>query len=196
LPRCSIVGRVAATSGEPIEGAKVALGRMVEDSRRRGDDKVFAPYGGAAASVRTDAGGNFELRGVPAGVELALSVEHERFQPERSASFVLAPDEMRTGLDFSLRLGASIAVEVLTSGGRVARSKITARRIADDKGKPSKGPAKGAVLDGRGHGRFTGLPGGKWRITVERKFEGLEESPTREVAVEAGKEVSVRFEVP
>lgn len=196
LPRCSVLGSVRAKGGDAVVGAEVTLGRMVRDPRRGANDKVFAAYRGAAANVRTGPDGSFELLGLPAGVELALSIEHERYQSARTDPFVLAHDEVRGGFDVELRPGATIAVQVWTSDGRAPQSKVTARRVADDRGKPARGPSQGAGTDGLGRARFTGLPGGLWRVTLERTFEGLEGRPTREIEVEVGRESTVRFDVP
>jgi protocatechuate 3,4-dioxygenase beta subunit len=194
LPGCVLAGRVTDGKGHAVEGARVVLGRMRADERQKGQT-VFTPLP-AGRTPRSDADGMYELRGVPAGVELQIDVEHERFQDARSDSLRLAVDEVRRDVDFRLKPGATIEVEVLASDGGAPRARVSARRVADDRGKPAKGAPKTLTLDGRGRARFTGLAAGRYRVVVERKFAGSDSEPVRNVDVDAGKIAEVRFDVP
>ncbi|MCC7014225.1 MAG: carboxypeptidase regulatory-like domain-containing protein [Planctomycetes bacterium] len=193
LPAAVVAGRVFDSKGRAIEGARVALGRLRPDERNR-EQKNWTPVA-TNAVVRSDAAGAFELRGVPVGVELQLSVEHPQFQQGRSSAFTLQYDEFRGDLDVRLKLGATIEALVLGSDGRGPRVRVTARRIADEKGKAVKSGERAATTNAKGLARFTGLPAGRYRVVVQRRF-GSDELPTHTVEAKAGDVARARFDVP
>ncbi|NUP98147.1 MAG: hypothetical protein HUU28_18480, partial [Planctomycetaceae bacterium] len=80
--------------------------------------------------------------------------------------------------------------------GRVARGRVNAQRIADERGKNVRSGPRSGNLDGRSRARISGLPGGKYVVTLERTY-GNQQKPSRlEVELEAGRVRELRFDVP
>ena len=55
---------------------------------------------------------------------------------------------------------------------------------------------RSARLDGRSRARFTGLAGGRDRVSLDRAFPGEDKPATALVELEAGREETVRLRVP
>ncbi len=66
----------------------------------------------ARRSARTDAQGHYELRGLASNVPLRVHIEGESVETFDSPPLTLAPDELRHGLDFALRMAGTIRVEL------------------------------------------------------------------------------------
>ncbi len=194
LTGTAISGTVRDTRGRPIEGARIVLGELKQDPRNK-DNKSWNPVS-TNLRVLTDAMGFYQLRGVPFGVELQVAVDHPEHQGARSEPFQLAPDELRAGVDFTLRAGAILFVEVESDDGRVVRAQVLAQRVADEKGKNVRGGPRTQRLDGRSRARFTGLAGGRYRVSLDRPFVGQDTPSSTTVELEAGREETVRLRVP
>ncbi len=194
LSGSAVTGSVRDTSGRAIEGARVVLGELKPDPRNK-DQRNWNALGGNARIV-TDALGNYALRGVPHGVELQVAVDHPEYQGARSEAFQLVPDELKAGVDFTLRRGAILLVEVEANDGRVVRAQVTAQRVADEKGKNVRSGPRSQRLDGRARARFTGLAGGRYRVALDRAFPGEDKPASVTIELEAGREETVRLRVP
>jgi uncharacterized GH25 family protein len=194
LSGTAIAGTVRDMRGRPIEGARIVLGTLKPDPRNK-DSKSWNPVS-TNLRVLSDAMGLFELRGVPDSIELQVAVDHPEYQGARSEAFQLAPDELRAGVDFTLRAGAILLIEVEANDGRVVRAQVSAQRIADEKGKNVRSGPRSQRLDGRSRARFTGLAGGRYRVFLDRPFAGQDAPSSTVVEVEAGREETVRLRVP
>lgn len=194
LSGSAVTGSVRDTAGRAVEGARVVLGELRPDPRNK-EQRNWNALGGNARIV-TDALGNYALRGVPHGLELQVVVDHPEYQGARSDPFQLVPDELKAGLDFTLRRGAILLVEVEANDGRVVRAQVTAQRVADEKGKNVRSGPRSARLDGRSRARFTGLAGGRYRVSLDRAFPGEDKPASALVELEAGREETVRLRVP
>lgn len=194
LSGSAITGSVRDTRGRAIEGARIALGELRPDPRNK-DQRTWNALGGNARIV-TDALGNYALRGVPHGLELQVAADHPEHQGARSEPFQLVPDELKAGVDFTLKPGAILLVEVEANDGRVVRAQVTAQRVADEKGKNVRSGPRSQRLDGRARARFTGLAGGRYRVSLDRAFPGEDKPASAMVELEAGREETVRLRVP
>lgn len=194
LSGSAVSGNVVDPRGTGIGGAKLTLGELRADRNAR-DGKRFVPLS-TNSRVLSNEGGWFEARGLPTGVDLQIEVSHPDYQDARSDVFRLGPDEIRSPLDVTLRPGATLVVEVATSDGRVARGRVNAQRIADERGKNVRSGPRSGNLDGRSRARISGLPGGKYVVTLERTY-GNQQKPSRlEIELEAGRVRELRFDVP
>lgn len=194
LSGSAVTGSVRDSRGRAIEGARIVLGELRPDPRNKAQ-RNWNALGGNARIV-TDALGNYALRGVPHGIELQLAADHPEHQGARSEPFQLVPDELKAGVDFTLKPGAILLVEVEANDGRIVRAQVTAQRVADEKGKNVRNGPRSARLDGRSRARFTGLAGGRYRVSLDRAFPGEDKPATALVELEAGREETVRLRVP
>lgn len=194
LSGSAVSGNIVDPRGQGIGGASITLGELRADRNSR-DGKRFVPLT-TGARVVTNEGGWFEARGLPTGVELQLEVSHPDFQGARSDVFQLGPDEIRSPVDVTLRPGATLVVVVATSDGRVARGRVMAQRTADERGKNVRSGPRSGNLDGRSRTRISGLPGGKYVVTLDRNYGNQQKPSSVEVELEAGRERELRFDVP
>jgi hypothetical protein len=194
LSGSAVSGNIVDPRGQGIGGASITLGELRADRNSR-DGKRFVPLT-TGARVVTNEVGWFEARGLPTGVELQLEVSHPDYQGARSDVFQLGPDEIRSPVDVTLRPGATLVVVVATSDGRVARGRVMAQRTADERGKNVRSGPRSGNLDGRSRTRISGLPGGKYVVTLDRNYGNQQKPSSVEVELEAGRERELRFDVP
>ncbi|MBM3988254.1 MAG: carboxypeptidase regulatory-like domain-containing protein [Planctomycetes bacterium] len=194
LSGSAITGSVRDARGRAIEGARIALGEVRRDARNS-EQGNWNSLGGNTRIV-TDALGNYALRGVPHGLELQVAADHPDYQGARCAPFQLVADELKAGVDFTLKQGAILLVEVEANDGRVVRAQVTAQRVADEKGKQVRNGPRSARLDGRSRARFTGFAGGRYRVALDRAFPGEDQPASALVELKEGREGTVRLRVP
>lgn len=196
LSICGIEGLVVNTSGDPIAGAEVVA--VAQDGERTED-----PWGnwgdfddpsvvqidavGGAPGRRTNGTGAFKLRGLQSGAPIKLVVTHPNAMRAETEVFVLAPDELRSGLRIVVDPAGSIGLQVKGSTGGFYQ--VTATK--------SDGSAVRDTYLWRGNGgSFNALEPGDWKIELKAGTRGDEE-PTvlqvREVEVMAGERLEVEF---
>jgi protocatechuate 3,4-dioxygenase beta subunit len=119
----AIDGRVCDLAGRPLAGLEVwayPLEGQGQDQEpyqivlredERGSVRVNYEQT-ARRSARTDAQGRYELRGLAPNLPLRVHVEGESVETFDSPPITLAPDELRHGLDFALRMAGTIRVEL------------------------------------------------------------------------------------
>lgn len=119
----AVEGRVCDLQGKPLPGLEVFAypleGQQDEQEPYqmvlREDDRgsVRVNYEQTARrSARTDAQGRYALRGLAPNVPLRVHVEGDSVETFDSPPLTLAPDELRGGVDFALRMAGTIRVEL------------------------------------------------------------------------------------
>jgi hypothetical protein len=181
LPLATITGRVIDAAGNAVAGARVRV-----ELGTPGDGPLPAAEDPAARFV-TAADGMFELRGVQTNVDLAVSVDDGAHQPARSGIVRVGLGETRSGVDFVLTDGATLAVSLFATDGdpvRGCRVRAAAGTLARE-----------ATSDGTGIARFFGLAPGTWRIAVDApaRYGVLDGEPT--VEVKPGLDNSLRIDL-
>jgi protocatechuate 3,4-dioxygenase beta subunit len=116
-------GRVADLAGHPLPNLEVWAYPLANEAEvqepyqivlredERGSVRVNYEQT-ARRSARTDAQGRYELRGLAPNVPLRVHIEGESVETFDSPPLTLAPDELRHGLDFALRMAGTIRVEL------------------------------------------------------------------------------------
>jgi uncharacterized GH25 family protein len=205
-----VEGRVLDEKGEAVPGARVTLervtrggpvGRLAVAFRLAGDDDAGGGamiIGGVGADKRatTDAEGRFVLRGVPSGIELRVSVQHDAYQPASSESLQVARDEVKRDVDVKLELGGMAEVTVRRADGAGASMAIV-KASFEGQSETQIQPVM-EVTDKEGKTVFRGLREGSWRIEVVSTGPGAPddtEKPSQSVTVETGKTVQVALDL-
>jgi len=111
----TVTGRVVDPDGNPISGGRVSAWAT------RPEGMSYRVRESEAAL--TDADGRFELRRLRPG-RLHLSARHPDFARSAWRDFDLGPGQRRTGIELSVREGASIAGRVLDDAGRPLENRI------------------------------------------------------------------------
>lgn len=166
LDMTSVRGIVKDAAGKPVEGARIRVRRP-----RAGDDPAAAigdavegampgmnMGGGGGSTIRTDAQGAFEVRGVDPDVELEVQASAKDFAA--AAVKVTAARGASTSAPDVVLAGAG-KVRVRAQGGG-AFGAVRARWLGDP---PAPAPALGVLR--RGQGTIEGLRPGLWEITLE-----------------------------
>lgn len=208
-----VEGRVEDRDKRPLAGVRVRAEKaraegeprrmifnavMVADS---GDDEsavTFSTGDGASPEALSDADGRYRLRGVAPDVEIVVKATGKDVQPTESKVFRVAPDQVKSGVDFVLEQGGAIEVKVEHPDGRPAPSCLVRGTI--------EGPAAGdsepkvELAGATGIAKLSGLKPGKWRLHVQTlgidPESGEGTPPDQVVEVTAGNTTSARFEVP
>ncbi|MBI5364814.1 MAG: carboxypeptidase regulatory-like domain-containing protein [Planctomycetes bacterium] len=132
LDVATIEGTVTDLEGQPLAGIDVSVVASIGEEGDGGDD---APYQlvlredergntqmdyrqTTRTSERTDARGHYVLRGLATGRPLVVAVQSDLVESASSPELTLAPDEVKTGVDFHLRRAGAIQV---TLAGNVPR---------------------------------------------------------------------------
>lgn len=207
-------GRVTDAEGEPVAGARVTAERvspggpggaqfgvrtavmMVTDD---GEGETIISTGMPEASeTRTDADGNYELRGVADSTPLEILVEGSAFAPTRSDRIELAPNEERDGVDLAVRPAGTIRVRAIHPDGTPAPGFLAVATFEGETDSPVE------PINGFAQGNETTLSGcreGVWRVSVSPFGQGAisigggASGPSEEVEVIAGEEAFVEVEV-
>ncbi|MBM3973566.1 MAG: carboxypeptidase regulatory-like domain-containing protein [Planctomycetes bacterium] len=166
LDMTTVRGVVKDSTGKPIEGARIRVRRP-----RAGDDPAAAigdavegilpgmnMGGGAGGTIRTDAQGAFEVRGVDPDVELELQASAKDFA---SAAVKVTPARGATTAAPEVVLAGAGKVRVSVTGNN-GFGAVRARWLGAE---PAPAPALGVLR--RGKGTIEGLRPGPWEITLE-----------------------------
>lgn len=205
LPLSILAGRVTNEAGEPVVGAAVSVVRASEGTAPGGTQMMFmvADGGGGVqvggggsgmATERTDANGNYILRGVLADTPLQVSVDGGDFQPLKSDPITVGPNETMDGINLEVAAGGSIALEVFTADGDPFGMGLASAAYM---GTESEDPQRKVIQDGEG--MFTGLRPGTWEISIRAMgFGGNDaESPeSQTVVVRQNETAELRFDMP
>jgi len=176
LPISIIEGRITDAEGKPLAGLIVRAERVREASGGPGSRMImtFASDDGNETvvsdgspalgdKVKTDADGRYTLRGVVPDVELVVKAEGTEVQPGTSGKLTVAPNEIKSGVDFKLEAGGAIELEVLAADGSPARMVVvTARHLEEDDVDPK------TEFVQRGSARMSGLMPGRWSLSARK----------------------------
>ena len=204
LPISIIEGRITDSEGKPLAGLTVRAERVREESggpssrmvmmfaTDDGEDTVLSDGSQVLGDkVETDADGRYTLRGVLPDVELVVKAEGAEVQPGSSAKLRVAPNEIRSGVDFQLEAGGAIELEVLAADGSPARMVVvTASHLEEADVDPR------TEFVQRGNARMSGLAPGRWSLSARKVGPASSGDPlTQEVFVRPGQAVpaTLRF---
>lgn len=215
LTLCIVEGRVTNQDGDPLEGIRIeprrATGQVTSNNQvmvtstvmlagdSGGEQIAFGGGPPAGNFVYTDADGNYRLRGVEADREIIISANGEDLQPAQSEEIRLNPDEVRTGMDFTMRQGGKLEViGIKADGSDVGYCLVEAEHIEGEEPLASQ---RNDVLDG-GRCLLSGLPPGKWSVSL-RPIDFSPDNPTvpepteaRVVEVVAGETAEITIPLP
>ncbi len=211
LPVAIVEGRVEDSGKRPLAGVRVRAERArVEGEQRRmvftsmmvndgGDDDsaVTISNGEEGAEAFSDSDGRYRLRGVAPDVDIVVKASGKGVQPTESKSFKVAPDQVKSGVDFVLEQGGTIDVTVVHADGRPAASCLVRGTIEGGSGAADP---KVELSGPKGIAKLSGLKPGKWRLHVQmlgiESENGDEGPPDQVVDVTAAQTTAARFEIP
>jgi len=170
-------GRITSVDGEPLEGLRVTAAKAQEGGQRRvarmmnflmtdGDDAVVTMGDGEAMSdeVYTDADGRYRLRGVTPDVDLVVRASGEDVQSGESDKVRVAPDQVKGGVNFTLKAAGRILVEVFRADGTPAQFVMVR---ATYQGEDAEGVAPVHEFVQSGSVELTGLKAGLWNVALD-----------------------------
>lgn len=204
-------GRVVDEEGVPLAGVLVSAERYQPAGPRRsfvaiavtddGSDSgasVSVSHGDERANrAETNAEGYYELRGVPSGTRLVVKARAADFSPATSEPFEVAPFEERSGVDVSLRRGATLVVEVFSADGSPARNALVNARPRTEEGEP-RGEPTIQLTNAQGIARFGDLSVGRWLVSAGTIGAGPIDGSVepKEIELVGGQEGRLRFDLP
>ncbi len=210
LPLAIVEGTVTGEDGKPVAGARmraerppstggprrVAFSVMVVADGGEEPEVSVGSAGRAGPPVFTDASGHYSLRGVLPDVELVVEADTKDAQPARSATFRVAADGIKKGIDLRLERGGTIEVSVQRPGGVPAGGYLARAVLGEGDREP-----KVQVVGPSGTTKLTGLKPGRWRVSLDSLSGPLpgganQDTPEREVEVKAGETAKASFDVP
>ncbi len=195
-----VEGTVRDHEGDPLAGAKVKVAReaqsgsramvsfvMTTDDGDGGGGTFFSGGPGEPEPVMTDSEGRYSLRGVQAGVDIAVSATADGYDTAKSEPFKVDAGEVRGGVDLAFVLTGSIQIQVEGgAGGMIAILRRRGAGIRDPRIENFSGTAK--TIEGLAPGTWTvslsSLGGPDARFTPEEL----------EIEVEAGETSQANFE--
>ncbi|MEZ6020328.1 MAG: carboxypeptidase-like regulatory domain-containing protein [Planctomycetota bacterium] len=194
MPRTSIAGLITDQNGKPVEGAEV-VAESAPSSDEEGAARSFMRgfMGSNGPSARTNAAGEFLLKGVAPERPVRLRVQARGFVARYSETFEVGRNELRGGTNVRLEPGGDISVTVVSdepaSGVRIV--------VATYTGEASPKPEDETVFLKGGRGSLKGLHPGPWKLSLTaRGVGGVELGEPSEpitVNVEAGGQHEARF---
>jgi len=143
--------------------------------------------GGGRSQVKTDAEGNYELRGVQAGQSLQVRATAKGYSPANSAIIEVPQSGTQMGVDITLGAAGRVKVEVADAP---QFAQVRAVNVTED-GAAVDGVAPVSQLMRRGKATLDGLSPGRWKVTVNMT-NGTPRDP-RFVDVTAGDTVTLNF---
>ena len=196
LDRTALRGTVRDPKGLPVANATVSVRRAGQGGGA--EDPLAAltqgmggidlgALGGSRASVRTDADGRYEVRGVDAGVPLQVSATAKGFARAVSAGFAVVPGTTREGVD--LQLGAAGSIQVQAQGAGMFTG-VRATCVQAD-GTPEPGVPPVLQVLRRGAVTLEGLRPGRWQVEIVGQGGPIGAAKFADVV--AGEAVSLKF---
>jgi protocatechuate 3,4-dioxygenase beta subunit len=188
-------GRVVDSQGQPIASASIAIEQAAAasaDEATQAIDAALSALGGPAVAgggraTRTDAEGNFEVRGLDPGSRLRLRASARGLA---SAVTPVLEAPLQGVLDgVLLTLGAAGKLRVEMAGGGMFAG-VRAQKLAADGSVDSSVPAVNQVLRG-GRATLDGLSPGRWQVVV-RGMDGAVRPPSV-VEITAGATANLQF---
>ncbi|QDU68084.1 carboxypeptidase-like regulatory domain-containing protein [Engelhardtia mirabilis] len=183
LPLTVVAGRIVDKHGEPMAGVVVEAkevqqatgGPQVVGSMRAVSLVTFDSGGGSggmvtfggpdqAVSVRTDADGKYELRGVAADRPIRVEAKPELGEEGESDVFEVPAGERRDGVDIEIAPAGAIALDLVDSDGRPFGVCMVAARWQgneDDAPEPRR-----EFVSESGELLLVGLRPGTWELSV------------------------------
>lgn len=153
-PEAIVSGTVFGSDGHPISDARV---RHFDG---RDEEQIRASNIPGGAETRTDANGQYELRGLPSGSHRIQALAQDWVSPE-PRSIDLTAGLVHEGVDFTLTRGGRISGEVWSDDG-LAVGFIVVRLQFGASGSQSTNTS----TDGQGRFHFDTVPAGVWILAA------------------------------
>ena len=189
-----VEGHITDSLGNPIQGAKVEIGRpsqedpfgfmvLVETATQ-----LQIGSGGSDPSI-TNADGFYSLRGVETGADLQVTASADSSSPGKTDIFTVGEGETRTRTDLVLDPAGSMAFKI--SGGEDGYFMVTATYLDAEGLMP-----KMEIAESR-NGKMKAMTPGRWSVSAESAGPGInsQESEAIEVVIKAGQESEVVIEI-
>ncbi len=158
LDTATITGRVLDESRAPIAAARVRLRRDAHTTSISVNLDAFGESSLDDVETLTDVDGTFELTGVPADVDFQLTAHADGHVQSVSDSFSVGARQARS-IDLTLGRAGTIIVHAQGTTSQMVLAKPL--DLPDDAPQDLRlGPLFA------GHCEFTGLPPGRWRISI------------------------------
>lgn len=198
LVAATVRGKVVAPDGAPVAGASVTVAAAVV--AKAGADPMASAFeqmmpgvdvgafAGNTRSVKTEADGSFELRGVQPNTPLQVRASAKPFAASASESFTVTANGAQDGITVKLLAAGKVKVTVTETAPFLSAQ---ARRLGED-GEVDKSTPPVVQMLANGSGTLQGLRPGRWRVSLVRPAAtgGLQ---TRDVDVTAGETATVAF---
>ena len=157
-------GRVVDSSGAGVAGAQVACFRELARAQgvfEHGRERL--PF-----ETATDAGGRFELAGLPVGEGLGVEVRHPDFAPAERAPFTVSDSESTDLGDIALGAGLLLIGNVLAADGqRLGGATVTLSELGAQPPEEGGPEPRTATTAADGEYRFDHLAPRQFTVEVE-----------------------------
>ena len=199
-----IEGRIVDQNGDPVAGVEVHAEREVADQAvvmqfimvNEDDDGSSVSFGDDVVDgrIRTDADGNYSLRGVPANEKLVIVAAGAFFEETQSEPVTVVENGVRSGVDLVLPMAGKLQVYVVDAEGNPAGMCML---IAEYQGSQEVDPSR-EIVGPSGKARLSGLRPGSWKISIQALGNGTEEPvDTGElIEVVAGETATLTVDAP
>jgi len=171
VPSAAAAGVVLDTFGDPMPGAEVSVELDL-------NDRISGVFSGGAPSVTTDHEGNFLLTGLEPGSN-ALVAKATGFASSEPQQVELVAGETSEGLELTLRVGGSLAGQILGDDGEPAVGKMVVVQSM-----PTYAHQRILTSDADGGFHAEHLEPGRWQIVA------MGNPMTGEVDVEGGDDLN------
>lgn len=188
-----VEGRVVDDRGAPLVGVSVtANGRNADAFRWTGGDaKVGDVSQFEGRSAKTDGSGRFRLPDLSGGRWRIVFTPRGRSEPLEQ-EVLLHEGEVRSGLEFVVPLGLSIAGTLVAVDGKPFVDWVQLEAIREDDATPARGSARVAPDGGF---RFEGLPPGVYTLAMVVRPKGQVLAPRLHVPAGTA-DLRIDLEVP
>ena len=200
LPITIVEGRVTDAQGQPIQGAKVEAitpseGRsssMVSMFISDGGDTAITVGGATTDPARTNANGEYSLRGVASDRPIQVRATHASSAPVTSKELELGPGEVRRGIDLEMLPAGKL--RVVLNGAPEDTFFLVHANYLDGAGIP---PELTTLTDGEA--TLDSLRPGRWQLSLSEvgmngNGAGDRDDWKREVVVKPGETTEAAFD--
>jgi len=191
LPEGRISGRVTGVDGKPAGNARISI-------VREGTGKPGTIWGGQFHELRTNVDGDYDATGLPAGTYTVMAGGSELGGMlgdssaiggrEMQSSVEIGERDWRRGIDFRLKVAATVEITVVDESDRAVSGAVV---FARDEAGRAVDVFSFVTTDGTGRAKYGGLSAG--RYTFRARTSTISSGDSVAIRVEEGGKSAVKL---